>query len=277
MAVPRSNQRKKNNTAMRTVGALVGRLRTQAGLSQGALADKACVAMETIASIEQGRRPLLPHMAERLDSILESKGVLWVLIDNLPDETKFPIWVLEYVAHEQEAIALSWYENQVLPGLLQTEGYARAVLENIVPILSKEETESRLVARLERQAVLHREGAPLNASFIVWEPVLRYRIGGDGVYFAQLRHLRACAELPGISLQVMPLSGECNAGLDGPFILLETPEHQQLAYTEVQRGSHLIHDPYEVSILSQKYAMLRSQALSPKESMRLVDQLLGES
>lgn len=273
---PRNNNRKKNKTTMNTVGAVVGRLRSQAGLSQPELAERACVAPETIASIEQGRRPLLPHMAERLDDVLGSKGVLWVMVDNLPEEAKFPVWVVEFVTHERDAIALSSYQNQLIPGLLQTENYARVVFQNVVPVLTEEEVESRVAARLERQAVLHRK-TPLNASFIIWEPVLRSRIGGDEVYLTQLRHLRACADLPGVTIQVMPLDRDRHAGLDGPFVLLETPDHQHLAHTEVQRGSHLIQDPDEVSILSQKYAMLRSQALDPEESKRLLDQLLGES
>ncbi|WP_432743929.1 helix-turn-helix transcriptional regulator [Streptomyces sp. JH002] len=274
---PRSSQRKKNTTTMKTVGAVLSRLRTHAGLSQSALAELACVAQETIASIEQGRRPLLPHLAERLDDVLETKGVLWVMVDNLPDEAKFPIWVLEFVAHEQEAVSLSTYENQVVPGLLQTGAYARAVFQNALPTLTDEDIETKVAARLQRQAVLRRDTDPLYASFILSEAVLSDRIGGQEVYRDLIRHLRECADLPGVAIQIMPLGREHHAGLDGPFVLLETPDHQHLGYTETQRGSHLFQDPYEVSILSQKYAMLRSQALNPEESKRLLDRLLGES
>ncbi|WP_246337952.1 helix-turn-helix domain-containing protein [Streptomyces harbinensis] len=274
---PRNNNRKKNKTTMNTVGAVVGRLRSQAGLSQPELAERACVAPETIASIEQGRRPLLPHMAERLDDVLESKGVLWVMVDNLPEEAKFPVWVVEFVIHERDALTHYSYENQVLPGLLQTEGYARAVFRSNLPVLDEEEIEARVAHRLQRQAVLRRKKDPLNASFVIWEPVVRDALGGEEVRRTQLLHLRACADLPGVSIQILPLGRKTHAALNGPFVLLETPEHQLLAYTEVQRGGHLIHDPNEVSILSQKYAMLRSEALNPEESKRLLDQLLGES
>ncbi|MGW7294349.1 helix-turn-helix domain-containing protein [Streptomyces xiamenensis] len=273
---PRSSQRKKNTTTMKTVGAVLSRLRTHAGLSQSALAELACVAQETIGSIEQGRRPLLPHLAERLDDVLETKGVLWVMVDNLPEEAKFPIWAVEYVTKEQEALALSSYQNQVLPGLLQTEGYARAVFRSHVPALTEEEIEQRVNARLERQEVLHRR-SPISASFIVSEAVLCDRIGGAEVYRVQLRHLRACADLPGVSLQIMPLGREAHAALNGPFSLLETPDHQHLAYSENQYSSHLIDHPDEVSNMSQRYAMLRTQALNPEESKSLLDRLLGDS
>jgi hypothetical protein len=102
------------------------------------------------------------------------------------------------------------------------------------------------------------------------------RIGGDDVHEEQVRHLRACAELPGVSLQVMPFGRTSHAGLNGPFILLETPDHQLVGYTESQRGSQLLTDPDEVSILAQKYAMLRAQALTPEDSAGLLDRLLGE-
>lgn len=67
-----------------------------------------------------------------------------------------------------------------------------------------------------------------------------------------------------------------HAGVNGPFTLLETPDHQHLAYTEGQRGSQWVSDPDEVSILARKYAMLRSQAMSPHESKSLLDRLLGD-
>jgi hypothetical protein len=173
--------------------------------------------------------------------------------------------------HEREAIALSWYDNAVLPGLLQTDPYVRAVLRNRVPAYDESEIETRTAARLERQEILHRRNPP-TLSFIVWEPVLHMRISGT----EQLRHLRAIAELPCVSLQFLPLDSPYHAGLDGPFTLLETPDHQHLAYTESQRGSQWVSDADEVSKLARKYAMLRTQALTTQDSRDLIDRLLGE-
>ncbi len=172
-------------------------------------------------------------------------------------------------------MALSWFENQVLPGLLQTEEYAQAVLANDVPVLAAEEVARRARTRVERQEVLRR-GNPMNASFVVSEAVLMDRLGGEAVRGAAIRYLRECGDLPGVDLQVLPLGRETHPALDGPFVLLETPEHQHLAYTETQRGSQLISDANEVSILARKYAMLRTQALNPEETRSLLDRLLGE-
>ncbi|GAA1532025.1 helix-turn-helix transcriptional regulator [Streptomyces albidochromogenes] len=260
---------------MKLVGALVARFREDAGFTQRELAERICAGEETVASVEQGRRPLKPDLARLLDRLLDTKHALETAVDNMPEIDLIPAWAEQYMDLERDAIALSWFENQVLPGLLQTEGYARAVFRTDVPALSSEEIEQRVTARLARQDILRRAEPP-TASFIVSEAVLIDRLGGNGVHTETLRHLRSCADLPGIALQVMPLGRQTHAGLSGPFIVLESPDHQHLAYAETQRGSQLISHPDEVSILERKYAMLRTQALNPDETKGLLDRLLGE-
>lgn len=271
---PRKRQRK-NASAMKLVGKLVGVFRVAAGLTQAQLADRVGHQVETIASIEQGRRALLPELARRLDGLLETKGALETAVGNMPEVDLIPAWVEEYLDLEREALALSWYDNQVLPGLLQTEPYARAVFRNRIPVFAEDEIAIQTTGRLKRQEILHRTTPP-TISFVVWEPVLMLQLLDDQGHAEQLNHLRTCAALPGICLQVLPLHHRTHAGLDGPFILLETPDYQHVAYSETQRGSLLVTDPDEVSILAQKYAMLRAQALSPEDTVGLLDRLLGE-
>ncbi|WP_078854182.1 helix-turn-helix domain-containing protein [Streptomyces sp. NRRL F-5135] len=272
---PRKRQRRKNASAMKLVGQLVAVFRQAAGFTQAQLAERINVHEETISSIEQGRRPLKPDMAELLDGLLETKKALATAVENMPEVDLIPAWAEEYIDLEGEAVALSWFENQVLPGLLQTKNYARAVFGSRVPVIGKDEIETQVATRLQRQEILHRDVPPM-VSFVISEAILLDRLGGEEVYEEMLRHLRACADLPGISLQVLPLGRRTHAGLNGPFILLETPDHQHLGYTETQRGSQIVSDPHEVSILAQKYAMLRTQALNAEESKSLLDRLLGE-
>ncbi|NED91525.1 helix-turn-helix domain-containing protein [Streptomyces sp. SID11233] len=271
---PRNRQRK-NASAMKLVGALVAQFRRTAGLTQRQLADRSHTQPETIASIEQGRRALLPPLARALDDILETRGALCTALEYMPEVDLIPAWAEEYMDLERTALALSWFENQVLPGLLQTENYARAVFRSKVPVMPEDEIEAQVAARIERQEILHRKNPP-TTSFIISEAVLRDRLGGDEVYAETLRHLAEVAQLPGITIQVMPLGLKTHAALSGPFILLETPDYQHLAYTETQRGSQIVADPDEVSILAQKYAMLRTQALNAEETRDLLDRLLGE-
>lgn len=272
---PRKRQRK-NASTMKLVGKLLARFRTEAGMTQVELALASGVQEDTIACVEQGRRSLVPDLAEAIDDLLDTKGALATAVDNMPEVDLIPLWAEDYIDMEQDALALSWYDNQVIPGLLQTKAYAQAVFGNKIPVYSPEEIETQTATRLQRQQILDRKKPP-TTSIVIWEPVLMMKLTSDEDHREQLRHLYAMAQLPGVCLQVLPLDSRVHAGLNGPFILLETPDHQHVAYTETQRGSQLISDRNEVSILAQKYAMLRAQALSPVETLRLLARLLGET
>jgi transcriptional regulator with XRE-family HTH domain len=268
--------RKKNPTPFESLGAQLARVRVARGYTQVRLAEAAIVSPATLESIEQGRRVLTLDLARQLDELLGTGGALEVGVEHLPEASSvIPAWALAFLDLEREAIAISSFENQVLPGLLQTEAYMRAVFDSRVPVLDPEEVALQIAARLERQEILQRRVPPI-VSFVLSEATVRDRFGGPEVYRAQLRHLRESADMPGITIQILPLGLTGHAGISGPFVLLETPEHEHLAYAETQRGSHLVHDPDEVSILAAKYAMLRTQALNPEETKGLLDQLLGE-
>lgn len=268
-------RQRKNASAMKLVGSLVALFREVAGLTQSQLAERACVHTETIASVEQGRRLLKLDLAVLLDQVLLTKGALETAVENMPEIDRYPVWAAAFIDQEQEAIAISSYENQLVPGLLQTENYARAVMLSRVPAFSEDEINTRVTGRIERQQILHRK-IPPTCSFLISEGVLKDRLGSPAVFAEQLHSLRESADLPGLTLQIMPFGRSTHAGLDGPFVLLETPDHQHLAYVETQRGSLFVEDPDEVSILARKYAMLRTQALNPEETKGLLDRLLGE-
>ncbi|WP_285539232.1 helix-turn-helix domain-containing protein [Streptomyces lavendulae] len=274
--MPPRKRPRPNETAMKMVGAQVGAARVAKGMTQRTLAEALHMDEETVASIEQGRRVLMPNVAEKMDRVLGLPGLLAVAANRMPEVDMVPAWAEEHMEREREALALSWYDTLIIPGLLQTEEYARAVFGCHVPYLGEEKIELQTSLRMKRQRILHRPTPP-TLSFVMWEPVLHDRLGGDAVWREQLHHLRSCADSPGISLQVLPMRMETHAGLSGPFTLLETPDYQRLAYSETQRGSVLVRDPNEVSILSQKYAMLRSQALNFAETKGLLDRLLGEA
>ncbi|MCN9240141.1 helix-turn-helix transcriptional regulator [Streptomyces sp. RY43-2] len=276
MATTTRSRTRKNASAMRMVGALLAVFREAAGLTQRALAERFFISEQQIASIEQGRRPLKPDLAEQLDEFLDTKGALSEALKYLPEVDLVPMWAEEFLDQEREAITISSYESLLVPGLLQTEEYARALFRSRVPVYDEDEIEQLVAKRLARQEILHRKVPPIT-SFVIWEAMLRDHLGGKEVYVEQVRHLREYSELPGLMLQVLPLGRTSHAGLAGPFVLLETPEHQRLVYVETQRGSQLVADPGEVAILNQKYAMLRTQALTVEDTRDLLDRLLGEA
>ncbi|WP_236677330.1 helix-turn-helix domain-containing protein [Streptomyces actinomycinicus] len=267
--------RRKNQSALRMLGRQLAAARRAKGFSQAGLAAALKMHEETVASIEQGRRALKQDIAELFDDFLDTKGTLAAGVANLPEVDQFPLWAEEYIEQERQAIALSWYDALVVPGLLQTAGYVRALLGNRVPAYDTDELETKIAGRVERRAILHRKEPP-TLSFVIWEPALLWPTGGPEIHCEQLRFLWECSQLPFVSLQVLPLSRPHHAGDAGPFALLESPDHQHLAYTESQRGSQWVSDPDEVSILARKYAMLRTQALTIEDSRRLLNRLLGD-
>ncbi|MFI0980231.1 Scr1 family TA system antitoxin-like transcriptional regulator [Streptomyces sp. NPDC021093] len=263
---------------MKMVGKQLSAARRAAGYTQRALSEHPDVPAdeETIASIEQGRRLLQLELAEILDAVLDTKGTLAAGVDNMPEVDQFPLWAEKFMAQEQEAITISLYANQVFPGLLQTESYARNVFHNRVPGYTPEKIEALTTARIERQKILYAEDPP-EVSYVIWEPVLRLTLSTNREdHRTQLLHVRACMDLPNVTVQALPLASAEHAALDGPFVLMETPDHQHIAYTETQRGSQWVSVPDDVSILASRYAMLRSQALTPQRSKAWLDELLGE-
>ncbi|MFG2290272.1 Scr1 family TA system antitoxin-like transcriptional regulator [Streptomyces sp. NPDC048595] len=266
----------KRITSWHVIGAQLSHFRRAARMTQPALAEAVGLHEDTIGSIEQGRRALKIDLAETIDEILDTKGALAVAVRKVPAREKLPAFVQDYLEYEEEALTLLWYENQVVPGLLQTEGYVRAVFHCLYPPIDGEQLDEWVTARLNRQRALTRRPPPM-MNFILEEVVLHRPVGGAEVLREQIRHLRQCAELPFLGLQIVPTSRCIHAGLAGPMILLETPEHDHLAYVEGQLTSCLHDDPDQVSVLQQKYGMLRSQALTPEETMSLLDDLLGGS
>ncbi len=264
-----------NATTMKMVGAMVAAARIAKNLTQKQLGELVRLDAETIASIEQGRRALMPDVAELLDQALDLPGVLTVAAHKMPQVDVIPSWAEPLINLEQKAVALSSYESQLVPGLLQTKAYAEAVFRSRIPVYTDGEVADQTTARLDRQATLRRE-QPMLASFVIWEPALACPLGGSEILRDQLRHLLTCSELTGVSIQVLPLDRTHHPALDGPFVLVETPEHEHIAYLETQRGSLVVSHLDEVSILAQKYAMLRTQALNPEETRDLLKRLLGD-
>ncbi|MFG2984014.1 Scr1 family TA system antitoxin-like transcriptional regulator [Streptomyces sp. NPDC048258] len=260
---------------MKMVGTQVAAARTAKNMTQKRLGELVRLDAETIASIEQGRRALMPNVAELMDQHLGLPGLLTVAALGMPDRDATPAWSEEYMDLEQRALTLDWYTCLVIPGLLQTESYMRALFRSRVPAFTQEEIDVLTSRRLERAQILRCERPP-TLSFIILEAALRDRIGGNAVYAEQVRHLLTCTEFPHVTLQVLPLGLDAHPGLNGSFTMLETPEHEHLGYFEGQRGSKLVTDPDDVSIMTQRYAMLRTKALNPEETQGLLDRMLGE-
>lgn len=262
-------------SSWRAVGVLVAHCRKRARLTQEQLAELASISVDTVASIEQGRLALQPDRAEQFDELLGTGGVLAVLVAQMPVREKVVQFAQSLVDHEQEAVGILSYQSLAVPGLLQTRDYCRAVFDYRYPAIGSETAEQWVSARMERQLVLQRERPPV-CHFVLEESILRRQVGGPEVMREQFRQILEYTEPVHMSFQIMPMDLAPHACLDGPMVLLETPEHELLVYLEIQRASFLVEDPDEVSDYHLQYGMLRSQALSPDESVRLLHGLLGD-
>ncbi|MFI5978708.1 Scr1 family TA system antitoxin-like transcriptional regulator [Streptomyces sp. NPDC051452] len=271
-----STPRSRKVGTWQAVGSLVAHYRRQARLTQEQLAELAHIHVDTVGSIEQGRLALQPDRAEQFDELLHTGGALAVLVARLPVRERVVQFAQGLVDHEQEAVAILNYETQMIPGLLQTREYCLAAFDARYPSLGSETAEQWVDARMERQLIWQRERPPVG-HFIIEESILRRQVGGPRVMREQLRQIVEYTQPVHMSFQIMPMDRMPHAGLAGPMTLLETPEHERLVYLEVQTASFLDGDPDEVCDYHHKYGMLRSQALSPDESVRLLHGLLGES
>ncbi|MEV7979084.1 helix-turn-helix transcriptional regulator [Streptomyces sp. NPDC086519] len=258
------------------VGAVLAHCRKQARVTQEQFAEMASIHVDTVGSIEQGRLALQPDRAEQFDELLGTGGVLAVLVAKMPVRERIVQFAQGLIDHEQEAVGILSYQTQMVHGLLQTREYCRAAFDSRYPALGTETAEQWVNARMERQLIWQRERPPVG-HFVMEESILRRQVGGPEVMREQIRQILEYTEPLHMSMQIMPMDRMPHAGLAGPMTLLETPEHERLVYLEVQRASFLVEDPDEVSDYHHKYGMLRSQALSPDESVRLLIGLLGES
>ncbi|MFJ1652369.1 Scr1 family TA system antitoxin-like transcriptional regulator [Streptomyces sp. NPDC088337] len=263
--------------SLRTFGAVVQALREHAGLSRAELAELVHFSKHTVASVELGRRMPDPVFVERAESALGNTGALRKAASHLTRQPGLAAWFRQWARLEAMAISLCTYECRVVPGLLQTEGYARAVSLSVPPLPDEEEMNARIAARLARQELLSTRRKPPTAfSFILEQAVLERYTGGEEVTRELLDHLLGVVERHwNVEVQVMPLRRPVHAGLDGPLQLLETPENQWFAYSEGQENGRLITGRKEISILQQRYAKLRSQALAPEDSVSLLMRMRG--
>lgn len=260
--------------SMRMWGSTCHSLRIAAGLTHDDLAKIVGYSKSLVVGVERGLRMPSDSFILKADEGLNANGLLIAAAKHLSRQ-KYPSWFEEYAAEEKKALSLWTYDTHVIKGLFQTEEYARAVLSARYPVLDEEEIETRVQARMERAQLLIRK-PPVSISSVIEESVLHRPVGGKAVHKRQLEHLLELAELRNVSIQVMPTSYESHAGFNGPWTLLETPDHQWLAYVEGQGGGVLIEDRDQVSELLQRYGMIRTQALTPEDSVRLIKQLVGE-
>ncbi|MEU7280200.1 helix-turn-helix transcriptional regulator [Streptomyces sp. NPDC045431] len=260
--------------SLKTFGAVLQAFRENRGHTQESLAPLLGYSAHYLASVEQGRRFPTRQFVDKAEEVLEAFGALRKAYRHLTRKPGLAVWFRKWALLEASALSLDTYEPRVVPGLLQTEAYARVLFRGQLPPLSDEQIEAQLAARQERQALL-RDRPNTAYSFIIEEHLFRHEVGGVEVTRGLLDHVLEVTELRNVDLQVLPLARGHHAGLDGPMQMAETPDHQWLAYLEGQEHGQFIADSKTISVLQMRYGKLRSQALTPEDSRGLLTRLRG--
>ncbi|MFD4393143.1 Scr1 family TA system antitoxin-like transcriptional regulator [Kitasatospora sp. NPDC058478] len=262
------------------VGKLIRLFRERAGMTQRELADRLGYSEDQLGAVERGKRTPRIEILTKADEVLNAGGALKIVADDVMRakvriSTRHPAFSKAFTFEENRAIEIHDYSTMAIPGLLQTEAYIRALYEMRRPLLSEKQIDEWVAARLARKAILERWPLPV-VSWVIDESVLRRPLGGWDVHKEQLQHLLKVGQMRGPELQVMSLDRMQHSGMGGSFTLLTPPGRSQIAYVAVQHVNRLITDPEEVRNMAARYSSIRAQALGLRESLALIEKILGE-
>ncbi|MGW0615144.1 helix-turn-helix domain-containing protein [Streptomyces sp. NPDC002788] len=255
-------------------GVKLRKLRIRAGFTQRRLGDKIPIAHSRIAQFELGKETPPEDVNARLDAILGADGDLIDLWGHIK-RTPIPDWARKFVEYEAKATRMLKYMAQAVPGLLQTEAYARALLRISRPRDTDAEVEELVTARLARQAILERSAPPL-LWCILDEAVLRRPVGGRAVMREQLAHVLRMARTPHVVVQVLPFGQGEHPVMGGSLTLLGFERGPDVAYTEGSHSGELVETPEEVAEYALAYDLLQAKALPPDESLAVIRSAMEE-
>jgi transcriptional regulator with XRE-family HTH domain len=271
-------QRSSPSVRLRRLAAQLRELREERGMTQEEVSERTGKDRSTLYRLENAQqRPQRSTMIQLLDlygvgeprrsdllGVLREAGQRgWMQ----PYRSELPEVYSDYIGFEDEARSISNYESLFIPGLLQTEDYARAQLHGTLLHASNEEVENRVTARMERQALLTRENPP-RLWAIMDEAAVRRLVGGRAVMIAQLGRLRDIGAEQNVTIQVIPFAAGAHPGMDGSFVVLEFPDpaDQSIVYTESAAGGLFLEQDVEIHRYILMFENLRASALSPDET-----------
>jgi transcriptional regulator with XRE-family HTH domain len=251
-------------------GAELRRLREQAELTLSQLGKVVFCTGSLIGQIETAAKAPSLEFIQRADAALGAEGALlrlWPLLKR----SRLPYKQRRVAEIESPATQILAFQPQVVHGLLQTEGYARAVLR----LSQHHDLEQELAARVHRQRILNRADAPL-LWVVLSEAVLYQQVGGRHVMAEQLLHLLEYRDVAHVHVQVLPFAAGAHPGMLGAFTLFTYEDQPNIAYAEGYDGVDATANPTEYKARSLRYDLLRASALSPGDSADLIARVLEE-
>ncbi|WP_261718717.1 helix-turn-helix transcriptional regulator [Streptomyces sp. FZ201] len=246
------------------------RAREAAGLTQAQLGAIVFCTGSLIGQIETTLKVPTREFSERVDAALGADGRFSRLV-GLVLRNQLPSWFQPYAEMEAAATYISTYQAQLVHGLLQTAGYARAVLST----RDQGDLDGQVAARLERQRILEREQPPV-MWVVLSEAVLHQEVGGREVMREQLAHLLSLQKRQWLEIQILPFTAGAHTGLMGSFTILRFDKDPDLIYTEDFVQGHMTANPEAVKEGSVRYDHLQAAALSVNESAALIARVMEE-
>jgi transcriptional regulator with XRE-family HTH domain len=260
-------------------------LRVHAGLTIEAAAPLLDFSPSKLSRIENAHQGVDVHIVRSMLDLFDVGGDRWTEILELTREANAKGWWRAYglddrgyLPLEADASTVREFTVSLVPGLLQTPDYARALYMNSVRTRSKAVLDRDVTVRMIRQERLTSVERPLELLTVMDEGVLRRALGGRDVMRAQLRHLIEASELDTVTLQVLPTSVTDHPGYDGPFTVLSFDGlgEPDMGYAENPMGAMHIEQEEHVARARLVFDRLRSVALPPTESVALIEQVVAQ-
>ncbi|MFS4093889.1 helix-turn-helix domain-containing protein [Streptomyces sp. AF1A] len=251
-------------------GAELKRRREDAGITQVELGARVFVSGAYIGQFEQAIRKPQLDIAQRIDEVLQTDGIFERLCRKLIDDRRYAEYFAEVVELERVATRICEFAPALVPGLLQTAGYARAVTLAMNPFASDEYIEDKVSGRLERQRILDDATRPV-FWVVLHENVLRIPVGGPAVMASQLGHVAALSRERAVLVQVLPYGAGAYSLMNGMLSLMEFEDAPPTAYTEAVYSGTLLDNPAVVKRAYASYDLLRAAALAPEASRALIE------
>lgn len=243
------------------------RLRKDRGLSQVALSGYMSVHQSLISHVERGVRPPTQDFAEAADRTLGLDGHfthLYARIIQSPALGWFSRWVEEV---EPRATMLWTWDPLLVPGLLQTEAYARAIFASIS---DPDRVDRQVQARVARVAIFNKPTAP-SLLAVIDEGVLHRPIGGKRVLIEQLRHLLNLAQHPRITVQLVPIASACAPGMMSAFTLARLDSGAELVSADSVLSGQVTGDLAALARLKRRYDTIRADAQPRAVSQQTIE------
>jgi transcriptional regulator with XRE-family HTH domain len=257
------------HSPVKIAGEVLRSLREAARLTQAELAEKAYCSQSLISGLERGTKTTGKKTIDLIDHAVGANGLIIKIWPVTESGWQSPESLADI---EAKAAVINDWDERLIPGLLQTPDYARAVMRAGLPRASEEEIAEATKTRMDRQGVFTKANRPLGW-FVLGQSVLYRPFGGREIMRDQLIRIEEAARQPHFTIQVMRLSSVQHPGSKGPLRVMEFSDNSPVWYTEGSSSGRMTEVRDEVASAMADFNLIRASALSPEESVRLIEKV----